>query len=99
MGRRPGWCSPRSRRHGSVAGTPPPARLPVAYGIRALRRGVYWPMAEQAQVRERVVMPPGGHWAAEIEAGERLRIVEVEGEQVCDLLSFHRAEPRDQLSE
>jgi uncharacterized protein YcgI (DUF1989 family) len=55
-------------------------------------------MSETPTVREQRVMPPGGYWAAEIAPGERLRISQVDGEQVCDLLSFNRADPREQLS-
>src|SRR4051794_29255513 len=55
-------------------------------------------MAAKNEVRERAVMVPGGYWAAEIAVGERLRIAQVTGEQVCDLLSFSQADPREQLS-
>lgn len=55
-------------------------------------------MTESFVVKEDFVMPPGGYWTGTVETGERLRISQVEGEQVCDLISFNQAEPREQLS-
>jgi len=44
------------------------------------------------------VIEPGGHWSAEIEPGQRLKLTDVEGQQVADLISFNRDDPREQLS-
>jgi len=44
------------------------------------------------------IIEPGGYWAAEIETGQCLRLTDVEGQQVADLISFNRADPREQLS-
>lgn len=49
-------------------------------------------------VRQQTIIPPGGHFSAEIGAGERLRLTDIEGGQVVDLISFNRDDPREQLS-
>jgi uncharacterized protein YcgI (DUF1989 family) len=41
---------------------------------------------------------PGGNISFEIEAGERLRLSQPEGEQVADLISFNRDDVRELLS-
>jgi uncharacterized protein len=41
---------------------------------------------------------PAGNISFEIEAGERLRLAQPEGEQVADLISFNRDDPRELLS-
>jgi uncharacterized protein YcgI (DUF1989 family) len=40
----------------------------------------------------------GGYISFEIEPGQRLRITQPEGEQVADLISFNREDPRELLS-
>jgi len=55
-------------------------------------------MRKAPTIKEQVVLPPGGNFSAEMHAGERLRIIEVDGQQVADLISFNRADPREQLS-
>lgn len=44
------------------------------------------------------ILPAAGHIGFEIEAGQALRIAQPEGEQVADLISFNRDEPREMLS-
>ena len=44
------------------------------------------------------IIDPGGYFAAEIEHGQRLRLTDVEGQQVADFVSFNREDPREQLS-
>lgn len=49
--------------------------------------------------RERmVVVPPRGFFAFEIAAGERLEVVDVEGQQCCDLVCFDAENPRERAS-
>ncbi|MBI3966366.1 MAG: urea carboxylase-associated family protein [Chloroflexi bacterium] len=55
-------------------------------------------MTSQRAVEQQVVLPPGGHLGCVIEAGQALRIVDLEGQQVADLISFDRNDPREQLS-
>src|SRR6516164_10207850 len=45
-----------------------------------------------------VTIAPGGHISFEIEAGERLRLAQPEGEQVADFISFYRDDVRELLS-
>jgi uncharacterized protein len=45
-----------------------------------------------------VTLAPAGNISFEIEAGERLRLAQPEGEQVADLISFNRDDPRELLS-
>jgi uncharacterized protein len=47
---------------------------------------------------EPVTMPPAGHISFEIEAGQRLKLSQPEGEQVADLISFNRDDVRELLS-
>jgi uncharacterized protein YcgI (DUF1989 family) len=47
---------------------------------------------------ETVVLPPAGNISFEIEAGQRLKIAQPEGEQVADLISFNRDDVRELLS-
>jgi uncharacterized protein YcgI (DUF1989 family) len=44
------------------------------------------------------VLAPAGNMSFEIETGQRLKLAQPEGEQVGDLISFNRAEPREILS-
>lgn len=46
----------------------------------------------------KTTVPPAGHIAFEIEAGQRLRITQPEGEQVADLISFNRDDRTEFLS-
>lgn len=41
---------------------------------------------------------PAGHFAAEIKKGQVLRIIDVEGQQVADLVTINAAEPGEKLS-
>jgi uncharacterized protein YcgI (DUF1989 family) len=51
-----------------------------------------------ASVVQEMVVPPGGYFGAVIEPGQQLRLEEVEDQQVADLMSFNRADAREQLS-
>jgi hypothetical protein len=44
------------------------------------------------------VLPPAGRISFEVEAGQRLRLTQPEGEQVADLISFNRGDFRELLS-
>lgn len=48
-------------------------------------------------VRDEVI-PPAGWIGLELRAGQTLRIIDVEGKQVPDLVCFNRANPRERLS-
>jgi uncharacterized protein YcgI (DUF1989 family) len=45
-----------------------------------------------------VTLPPAGHISFEVDAGQRLRLTQPEGEQVADLISFNRDDRRELLS-
>jgi uncharacterized protein len=45
-----------------------------------------------------VTLPPAGNISFEIETGQRLKLTQPEGEQVADLISFNRDDPRELLS-
>lgn len=45
-----------------------------------------------------VILPPAGHISFEIGDGQKLKLTQPEGEQVADLISFNRDEPRELLS-
>ena len=45
-----------------------------------------------------VMLPPAGHISFEIETGQRFKMTQPEGEQVADLVSFNRDDPRELLS-
>jgi uncharacterized protein YcgI (DUF1989 family) len=45
-----------------------------------------------------VTMAPGGYISFEIEAGQRVRVTQPEGEQVGDFISFNRDDTREMLS-
>ena len=47
---------------------------------------------------EPVTLPPAGNISFEIEKGQRLKMTQPEGEQVADLISFNRDDPRELLS-
>jgi uncharacterized protein len=47
---------------------------------------------------EPVTLAPAGNISFEIESGQRLRLAQPEGEQVADLISFNRDDPRELLS-
>jgi urea carboxylase-associated protein 1 len=51
----------------------------------------------QNAVRQETI-PPGGHFAAEIRKGQVLRIVDVEGQQVADLVCFNLERLEEKLS-
>ena len=45
-----------------------------------------------------VTLPPAGNISFEIEAGQRFKLSQPDGEQVADLISFNRDDPRELLS-
>src|SRR5207344_1691236 len=45
-----------------------------------------------------VMLPPAAHISFEIEAGQRFKMTQPQGEQVADLVSFNRDDPRELLS-
>lgn len=45
-----------------------------------------------------VILPPAGNIGFEIERGQRFKMTQPEGEQVADLISFNRDDPREILS-
>src|SRR5215475_7185743 len=45
-----------------------------------------------------MTIAPGGNISFEIEAGQRLKLAQPEGEQVADLISFNRDDARELLS-
>jgi uncharacterized protein YcgI (DUF1989 family) len=45
-----------------------------------------------------VTLAPAGNISFEIEAGQRFKLSQPEGEQVADLISFNRDDPRELLS-
>jgi uncharacterized protein len=47
---------------------------------------------------EPVTLPPAGHISFEIEAGQRFKLSQPEGEQVADMVTFNRDNPRELLS-
>lgn len=47
---------------------------------------------------EPVTLPPAGNISVEIEAGQKLKLTQPEGEQVADLISFNRDDVRELLS-
>src|SRR3982074_1234770 len=47
---------------------------------------------------EPVTLAPAGNISFEIEAGQRLKLAQPEGEQVADLISFNRGDIRELLS-
>jgi uncharacterized protein len=47
---------------------------------------------------EPVTLPPAGNISFEIEAGQRFKLSQPEGEQVADMITFNRDDPRELLS-
>jgi uncharacterized protein YcgI (DUF1989 family) len=47
---------------------------------------------------EPVTLAPAGHISFEIETGQRFKMTQPQGEQVADLVSFNRDDPRELLS-
>jgi uncharacterized protein YcgI (DUF1989 family) len=47
---------------------------------------------------EPVTLAPAGHISFEIEAGQRFKLSQPEGEQVADMITFNRDDPRELLS-
>src|ERR1044071_9850165 len=47
---------------------------------------------------EPVTLPPAGNISFEIEQGQRFKMTQPQGEQVADLISFNRDDPRELLS-
>lgn len=46
---------------------------------------------------ERIALPPGGRAAFRVRVGDLVRVIDVEGRQVCDLVSFAAADPSERL--
>src|SRR6185437_3866303 len=70
-----------------------------AFSCCRRRKAAYSPNSETTIMRvPRTTIEPGGHIAFEIESGQRLTIVQPLGEQVADLISFTRDDPRERLS-
>ncbi len=44
------------------------------------------------------MLPPRGHTAFELRAGERLEVVDRDGQQCCDLVCFDAEDPRERAS-
>lgn len=55
-------------------------------------------MNEQFTVLRSDVLAPGGYIAFEIVSGQAVRIVDLEGQQVTDFMSFSQQEPSERLS-
>lgn len=53
--------------------------------------------AEGPVVHDEIV-PPGRPWGRKINKGEILRIIDLEGQQACDFLSYNAADPTDRYS-
>lgn len=49
-------------------------------------------------VLERLTLPAGGHWSRRLEAGERLRIIDLEGCQAVDFLLFNADRPDERYN-
>jgi len=56
------------------------------------------PHAVPGEILERLTLPAGAPWSARLEAGERLRIVDVEGRQAVDFLCFDAADPANRYN-
>lgn len=46
----------------------------------------------------REVLPPGGRIGFEVAAGQRVKIIDLEGQQVSDFISFNRLDQRERLA-
>src|SRR5919201_400447 len=55
-------------------------------------------MSKPEAVKQEATLPPGGYFACVVDPGARIRIVEIEDQQVADFMSFNRDDPREQLS-
>lgn len=49
-------------------------------------------------VISREIVPPGGRWSRRLEAGQRLRIVDLEGQQAVDFLCYSAELPLDRIN-
>jgi len=47
---------------------------------------------------ERLTLPAGGHWSRRLEAGERLRIIDLEGRQAVDFLVYNADRPEERYA-
>ena len=56
------------------------------------------PDAVSGKVLERLTLPAGGHWSRRLEAGERLRIIDLEGCQAVDFLVFNADRPEERYN-
>ena len=53
---------------------------------------------ELTNVISREIVPPGGRWSGRIEQGQRLRIVDLEGQQAVDFLCYSAELPLDRMN-
>ncbi|MBO0754300.1 MAG: DUF1989 domain-containing protein [Bradyrhizobiaceae bacterium] len=53
---------------------------------------------ELSGVISREVVPPGGHWSRRLETGQRLRLVDLEGQQAIDFLCYSAELPFDRIN-
>jgi uncharacterized protein len=51
-----------------------------------------------SDVISREIVPPGGRWSRRLEAGERLRLVDLEGQQAVDFLCYSAELPLDRIN-
>ena len=49
-------------------------------------------------VISREIVPPGGRWSRRLETGQRLRIVDLEGQQAVDFLCYSAELPLDRIN-
>jgi uncharacterized protein len=49
-------------------------------------------------VISREVVPPGGRWSRRLETGERLRLIDLEGQQAVDFLCYSAELPLDRIN-
>jgi urea carboxylase-associated protein 1 len=54
--------------------------------------------AELPDTISREIVPPGGRWSRRLEPGQRLRIVDIEGQQAVDFLCYAADLPMDRLN-
>lgn len=46
----------------------------------------------------REIVPPGGRWSRRLQTGERLRLVDLEGQQAIDFLCYSAELPLDRIN-
>jgi uncharacterized protein len=53
---------------------------------------------ELSGIISREVVPPGGRWSCRLETGQRLRLVDIEGQQAVDFLCYSAELPLDRVN-